>query len=153
MQPILLPIALVAIGLGGLAVAAAAPGFRFAGVLLAVFCLFAAATALSQAGRSAVGLQQYLGQHVHMHIWGAHVPEAADATFRLVSVRAFGAGLLFRLAPTSGGKAALLKVAQPKSVSNHLHSIEIGDAAYVQWAGARVPRVQGTVALRLQIIA
>ncbi|HEX9163693.1 MAG TPA: hypothetical protein VF980_18440 [Thermoanaerobaculia bacterium] len=101
------------------------------------------------AGRLSTGLKQLEGRLVAVRVWGAALPGETDPLFRVRSVRAFGAGLLFRLEPGSGGKGTLLKVAQPASPLQTERGVEIPHAAYVQWAGRRLPHVDGAAALTL----
>lgn len=115
--------------------------------------LFISATALSQAGRISVALRSLEGRTVSIAVWGAPLPGASKGTFRVRSIRGFGAGLLLWLQPASGGPSTLLKVAQPKSVRQDPQRVEIPDAAYVQWAGARVRRREGAAAFTLSVTA
>lgn len=53
-----------------------------------------------------------------------------------------GAGLLLRLR-SGGAEPVLLKIAQPKGARLEGRGLVVPEAAYVQWAGSRLPRVTG----------
>lgn len=139
--------AIIVLGVAGLVAAAAFPNVRFAGLLVACVFLFMAATALSQAGRVAHAIQPLRGQTVEVRIWGAPLPAAG--AFRVHSIHAFGAALLFQLEPAGGGKVGLLKVAQPRDVRHSGGRVEIGYARYVQWAGKKMAHADGIAAFQL----
>ena len=60
--------------------------------------------------------------------------------FEIDSVAAFGAGLLIHVRAAAGGPRILLKVAQPHAAIVREDRVEIGNAAYVSWAGGRLKR-------------
>ena len=145
-------IAGIAITAGLAAVFVAIVDRRFTIVAVIVWiCLFGVATLLSRAARIARPLQELRGRTVDVEVWGASLPGGSEGALRLESARAFGAGLLLRLRRGGGGDLGLLKVAQPTEARFHPDGIEIADAAYVQWAGARLPRVSGAPALALRV--
>jgi hypothetical protein len=125
--------------------------FLTIGVIVGAICLFVVSTLLSRAARIARPLQELRGRTVDVQVWGAPLPGAGEGTLRLESARAFGAGLLLRLRRGGSGDLELLKVAQPTEARFHPHGVEIADAAYVQWAGARLPRLSGAPALALRV--
>ncbi|HEX6095104.1 MAG TPA: hypothetical protein VF432_02180 [Thermoanaerobaculia bacterium] len=114
----------------------------FAVVVLAVLCLFLAATFLSRAGRIASTLGELRGRTVHVRVWGTPL-----GTFRVQSVFAVGAGLHFVL--DSGGTATHLKVAQPGPALREEQRLVIQDARYMQWAGRRMPPAESVPALEM----
>jgi hypothetical protein len=116
-------------------------------LVLVLIVLFIVASKLSNAGRISAALKPFLGKTVDIRVWGTPI-----SGFRVHSIRAFGAGLLFLLQPVSGGKTTLLKVAQPQSARPDGQGLVIPDARYVQWAGARMRRVDGTPALELVVV-
>ncbi|MGZ5475857.1 MAG: hypothetical protein ACXW29_05390, partial [Thermoanaerobaculia bacterium] len=90
---------------------------------------------------------------VRVEAWGMPLPASSEAIFEIDSVAAFGAGLLIHLRPGSGGRRrSLLKVAQPRSASVGEGRIEIGEAAYVSWAGTKIKRATGTNVPALKLL-
>ncbi|HSP16004.1 MAG TPA: hypothetical protein VLV78_14765 [Thermoanaerobaculia bacterium] len=120
-------------------------------VVVGVVCLFAVATFLSRAGQLAAPLRRLQGEMVDIRVWGEPLPVPGEVKLHLESVRAFGAGLLLFLRPSSGDDRMLLKIAQPKDARLHERGVEIADAAYVQFGGKRLKRLPGSSALRLVI--
>jgi hypothetical protein len=57
--------------------------------------------------------------------------------------------LLIHLRPAGGGERHLLKIAQPKDFHVAPDHLSIGQAAYVSWAGTRLPRQDTRPALHL----
>ena len=113
-------------------------------VIVALLAFFLLATKLSRAGRIAPMLQAMVGTLVDVRVWSAPI-----GVYRVKSARAFGAGLLIWLEPVAGGKATLLKVAQPQIARHAERGMAIDDARYVQWAGAKMKRVEGAPALEM----
>ena len=74
------------------------------------------------------------------------LPLEDGAVFQVASIKAVGAGLLIHLRAASDGPRRLLKIAQPGSPRLEQGRFEICSAAYVSWAGARRPLVDGTKA-------
>ncbi|HEX7615623.1 MAG TPA: hypothetical protein VF554_10125 [Thermoanaerobaculia bacterium] len=140
----------ILLGLAGIAVGLLAAEFRFFGTAVAMFSFFLASSLLGKAGRLAAALQPLVGSTVRVEVWGTPFP-AASATFDVDSITGFGAGLLIHLQPASGGRGSVLKVAQPRSERLEGDRIEIGAAAYVQWAGTRLKPPAGTSAPALVI--
>jgi hypothetical protein len=122
--------------------------FILPAIVMALLCLMFAATKLSRAGRIAPGLQPMLGKPVDIRVWGTPI-----TGFRIHTVRAFSAALLFLLEPVGGGKTTLLKVAQPQPARPDEQGLVIPDARYMQWAGKRMPRVEGLPALEMKVVA
>jgi hypothetical protein len=140
----------ILLGLAGIGVGLLAGEFRFFGTAVAMFSFFLASSLLGKAGRLAAALQPLVGSTVRVEVWGTPFP-AASATFDVDSITGFGAGLLIHLQPASGGRGSVLKVAQPRSERLEGDRIEIGAAAYVQWAGTRLKPPAGTSAPALVI--
>ncbi|HYM62289.1 MAG TPA: hypothetical protein VEZ11_15510 [Thermoanaerobaculia bacterium] len=139
------------LGLGGLAAAVQIARFRFLGIVVAVAFFFLSATALSKAGEIAHTLRSFVMQAVRVEVWGRPL-QGPEETFEIDSISAISAGLHIRLRPTSGGSPRRLKVAQPKSTTVEQGRIEIGQAAYVSWAGTKIkpdlgPRLPALVML------
>ncbi|MGZ8829248.1 MAG: hypothetical protein ACXW2Q_02605, partial [Thermoanaerobaculia bacterium] len=107
----------------------------------------------SHANRLAGSLRPFLKKSVRVEAWGMPLPASSEAIFEIDSVAAFGAGLLIHLRPGSGGRRrSLLKVAQPRSASVSEGRIEIGEAAYVSWAGTKIKRATGTNVPALKLL-
>jgi hypothetical protein len=123
----------------------------FVAVLVALAAFLIIGTRLSNAGRLSVSLQSLRSRSVTVHVWGAALPGDGNATYRVDSVRALGAGLLIFLRQSPNGTSTLLKIAQPRASRIEAPLLEVGHAAYVQWEGRRLPRVEGVPALRIQI--
>ena len=142
----------VLLGLAGIWVGLQAAEYRFFGVLLAMFSFFLAGSFLGKAGRLATALRPLVGRTVRVEIWGIPPPGAGDGLFDIGSITGFGAGLLFHVLPESDGRGAVLKVAQPGSERLGDERITIGTAAYVSWAGKKVPPPAGTDAPALVLL-
>jgi hypothetical protein len=136
-------------GTAALALALLGRGSMF-GIVVAVMLLLLAADVLSQAGRISSELRPLVGKRVKVTVWGAPLVASAEQ-LELASASSFGAGLLLRLRVGTTGPV-LLKIAQPKAAMFEAGALVIPDAAYVQWAGSRLPRVAGHPALLLQVI-
>ena len=124
--------------------AVAMPRIKMLPLTLAFLSLFLLATTLSQAGRLSESLSVFRGRPLEIRVWG----KPLDSQCSIDSIRAIGAGLhLFvRL---GDGPPRHLKVAQPRGATIDERSAEIAEAAYVQWAGRKVPRVAGAPALTI----
>ncbi|MDQ2979516.1 MAG: hypothetical protein M3R62_09855 [Acidobacteriota bacterium] len=134
------------LGLAGLAIALLNVQFRFLGLAVGFIFLFLAGTVFSKASRIANSLRPFVQKPVRVEVWGLPLPASGEALFEVDSIAAFGAGLLIHLRATSGGPRSLLKVAQPGSARLEDGRIEIGEAAYVSWAGTKLkPGVGGRV--------
>lgn len=131
-------------GLAGFAAALLNTQFHFLGVGVAVVCFLIAGTVFSKAYQLANSLRPFVKKFVRVEVWGIPLPASSEAIFEIDSVSAFGAGLLIHLRATSGGPRSLLKVAQPKSARLEEGRIEIGEAAYVSWAGTKLKPAVGT---------
>jgi hypothetical protein len=124
-------------------------GFITLGAAAAILLL--AGTALSIAGRSARGLRSFVGSEVRVLARGAPLPASQGQPFRVESVMALGAGLNIHLRIEGETKRTLLKVAQPREVRITEGRLEIGGAAYVQWAGQRLKPAEADAAPALVI--
>jgi hypothetical protein len=107
---------------------------------VAVVSLLIAGTTFSTASRLATSLQGFVKRSVRVQVWGIALPPSVDAVFEVDSIFALGAGLQIFLRSTPGGPPTQLKVAQPKSASVTADTLEIGEAAYISWAGRNLPR-------------
>jgi Na+-transporting methylmalonyl-CoA/oxaloacetate decarboxylase gamma subunit len=131
------------LGLAGLA-AFLSTRWNLVGLGVAVVFLFLAGTAFSNATQIAKAIRRFVKESVRVEVWGAALPASGAVIFEIVSISAFGAGLLIRLRATPGGPALLLKVAQPRAARLEEGRIEISEAAYVSWAGTRIKAAAGT---------
>ncbi len=141
----------VALGLAGIWVGLQAAEYRFFGVALAMAAFFLAASFLGRAGRLAAALRPLVGRTVRVEIWGAPPPGGEGDVYDVNSITGIGAGLHFHFLPESDGPGAVLKVAQPGSERLADMRITIGTAAYVSWAGKKVPAPPGTTAPALAL--
>jgi hypothetical protein len=131
------------------ATATVIPRFGFIAIFAAVLCLFAVATSLSNAASISRSVRVFLHRPVEILAWDQPLPETADGPCRIESLRAFGAGLhLFIKCPD--GCVKHLKIAQPRAPRIDEHSLQIGQAAYVQWAGRKLPVVLDVPALSIR---
>ena len=71
------------------------------------------------------------------------LPASGEPIFEIDSISAFGAGLLIHLRAASGGPRSLLKIAQPGSARLEGDRLEIGQAAYVSFAGTKLRPAAG----------
>lgn len=138
---------LAAAGVAALTLALLGRGGIF-GVVVAVMFLVLAMSRLSHAGRISSELRPLVGSRVTVSVWGTRLVAASEQP-ELASVSAFGAGLLLRLR-SGTARPVLLKIAQPKGARFEGRRLVVPDAAYVQWAGSRLPRVTGQPAALLQ---
>jgi hypothetical protein len=128
--------------------AAAALTARRGFLVLAVLFLLPVGTSLSRAGRIAASVQNLRRRAIEAVVWGVPIAESATGGLQVESIGAVGAGLLIRLSH-SGDARTLLKVAQPRSWRVENGRLVIDDAAYVQWAGMRLARADGSPALTM----
>ena len=145
MSPRVAAIPLLLLGLLGCTVALIDPRFSLPGIAVGIVAFFAAGTLSSNAWQLAKSLRPLLGKPLRFEVWG--VAADADARFEIETASAFGAGLLIHLHRVPGGPRLLLKVAQPRAARREDGLLEIGEAAYVSWAGTRLARVVGAPAL------
>jgi hypothetical protein len=134
---------------GFIALALAVAGTARAPAIAAavVFFLLAGST-LSRARRLAAPLRRLVGRRVAVTVWGSPLGSPGEE-LALTSASAFGAGLLIRLRPAGSETAVLLKVAQPQKARVTDSGLVVQEAAYVQWAGKRLPRQAGSDAVVL----
>jgi hypothetical protein len=123
----------------------------FVAILVTLVVFLFVGTRLSNAGRLSASLQELPGRSVEIRVWGAPLTSGSNAIFQVNSVRALGAGLLIFLRESPKGRAALLKVAQPRASRVEVPTVEIREAAYVQWGGRRRPRVDGVPAVSIHV--
>src|SRR4051812_33943515 len=128
------------------AVVAAAMTSRFSLLMVAVLLLIPVASSLRQAGRLAASLHGLRRRAINAVVWGEPIRGPRAAGLRVWSVGAVGAGLLIYLKDEEEAKT-LLKVAQPRSWLVEDGRVIIGEAAYVQWAGKRLTRAEGSPAV------
>ena len=121
-------------------------------LVVAVLLLLPVATSLSQAGRLAASLQGLNLRAINAVVWGVPIRGPKAAGLRVESVGAVGAGLLIYLMDAEEEKT-LLKVAQPRSWLVEEGRVVIDEAAYVQWAGKRLARVEGVPAVAITSVA
>jgi len=126
------------LGVAGLVLAVLNGHLRFVGIAAALVFFVLAASALSVAARIAGQLPRLVGKEIRVEVWGSGLEAAGPFTF--VAVRVLGAGLHFYLRSTTNSESHDLKVAQPKSAVISDTRLEIGEAAYVSWAGHRLDR-------------
>ena len=119
-------------------------------IVAAAVLLFLAASLLSKARTLALSVRELVGRSVVVAAWGTPLP-ANGPQLVLAAASSFGAGLLIRL--QAGGRTELLKVAQPQCGSFEGDSLVVPEAAYVQWAGKRLPRKAGQHAVVLRAAA
>ena len=113
-------------------------------LLFMIVALFAAATLLGRANRNRKLIKPFVKSAVRVEVWGAPLVGTGEV-FEVESVLAFGVGLLIRLRPAAGGRAAILKVAQPSVATVERGRVAIGTAAYVSWGGVKIKRAAGAV--------
>jgi hypothetical protein len=121
-------------------------------ILIAVVALFLLATSLTAALPLSRSLRGFRNRPLRISIWGRSVPEAERSSCQIDSVRVLGAGLhLFLKCPDQS--RAHLKIAQPRAPRIGERTVEIGEAAYVQWNGKRLPRAPEAAAVTLTLSA
>lgn len=138
-----------AIAFGGFAAYVLTSRFLF--FVPAVMALLLLATSFSEAGRLAEATQGFLDRRAEVRVWGAPLPVPDRATITVTSVKALSAGLHVFLQVSPGGSSTHLKVAQPRRAQVLPQGLTIESAAYVQWAGKRLPRVAGAPALIISL--
>lgn len=84
-----------------------------------------------------------------MLAWGAELPGVAGTRFNLDRVLAIGPGLHMYLRLLPHGSSVHMKIAQPRGATLDDRHIEIQGAKYVQWAGRKIPKMEGQPALVL----
>ncbi len=124
--------------------------YRFFAVVLAMLCFALGASLLGKAGRLSAALRPLVRRTVRVEVWGEPLPAAGGGLFDVESITGVGAGLYIQLAGP-GDSGGVLKIAQPGAESLGDERIEIGTAAYVQWARKRIERPAGTSAPALVI--
>jgi hypothetical protein len=150
MRSTTLRVVAAAVALGGITAYAFTSRFLFffALVIPAVLLL---ATSFSEAGRLAEAIQGFLHHTAEVRVWGAALPVPDGATITVTSVKALSAGLHVFLRVSPGASPTHLKVAQPGRAQVLPRLLTIESAAYVQWAGKRLPRVAGAPALTVSL--
>jgi hypothetical protein len=140
------------LGLAGLAAASLNTRLTLLGLLVGLVSFFISGTLLSRASQIAHSLRPLVRKTVRAEVWGLPLPVSGEAILEIDSISAFGAGLLIHLRPAAGGPRSLLKVAQPGSARLEEGRIEIGEAAYVSWAGTKLKPAGGTKMPALTLI-
>ena len=119
------------------------PGFITAAYVFVLASVFLVASAFSIAGRAARDLQGFRGRRARVLARGLPLPGSEGPLF-IESVASLGVGLLIRLQAEPGApRSILLKIAQPRDVLISPDRLTIDGAAYVQWGGRRIKRVDG----------
>jgi hypothetical protein len=136
-------IAFAALGLAAVSRALVTSEYHFLFLAVGIGCFLVAGTAFSKAGQVATSLRSFCGRRVRVHVWGQPLPDTNDAPFQIESISALGAGLRISLRPVSGGSRSFLKVAQPGLATVEHDGVEIRDARYVSWNGAKLKREMG----------
>jgi hypothetical protein len=149
MRSTMLRVVAAAVALGGFTASIFTSHFFF--LVPAIVGLLLLATSFSEAGRLTETLQAFLRQTADVRVWGAPLPVPSGATITITSVKALGAGLHVFLQVGPSGSSNHLKVAQPSRVQVLPQRLAIESAAYVQWAGKRLPRVTGAPALTISL--
>ncbi len=117
----------------------------------AVFALLLLATSFGEASRLAEGIQGFVHHAAEVRVWGAALPVPDHSTITVTSVKALSAGLHLFLQVSPSGSSTHLKVAQPSRALVLPQQLIIESAAYVQWAGKRLPRVAGAPAVTVSL--
>jgi uncharacterized protein (DUF58 family) len=118
-------------------------------LFLSIPALLLLATSLGLAAGLAASLQRSCGKPVDVRVWGASLPSPDGAVLTMTSAMALGAGLHVFLRTGPGGPSLHLKIAQPERARIEPGAVLIETAAYVQWAGRRLPRVAGVPAVTI----
>jgi hypothetical protein len=117
--------------------------------VLALLLLLIAASLFGKTNRFAERLRPLVGRRVRVLAWGAELPGVAGASFNLDKVLAIGPGLHIYLRLLPHGSSVHMKIAQPIGAKLDDRHIEIHGAKYVQWAGRKIPKMEGQPALAL----
>jgi hypothetical protein len=149
MRSTTLRVAAVAVALGSLTASALTSHSIF--LIPAIAALLFLGTTYSEAGRLAEPLREFLHHTAEVRVWGAPLPVHSGAKVTVTSVKALGAGLHLFLRVGPSGASTHLKVAQPGRAQFAPHRLTIESAAYVQWAGKRLPRIEGAAALIISL--
>ena len=136
--------------LTGIALLSVAIVWRSVGIgMLAAGPLLLIVSSLDGAGRIAAEAHQFEGRTVRLRIWGIDLEQAEGSAILIKRVWALGAGLHLNAVTPHGSRALHIKVAQPRRSSRSPDALTVGDAKYIEVAGAKVPRVPRTVALEM----
>ncbi|HET8773325.1 MAG TPA: hypothetical protein VFP80_06020 [Thermoanaerobaculia bacterium] len=123
---------------------------RYGIVMASAATLMVVAVSLSKGGRFSESLHALRHRAIEIRVWGQPLPQTGPAPCRIVRVVFYGPSL--RLFVTSGDKwATELKIARPRNMSFHERRAEIGDAAYVRWAGQKLAPLTGSPAVTLTL--
>jgi len=90
-----------------------------------------------------------VGKNVCVQVWGLDLDASPGSRFTVHAVQAVGPGLHVYLRPVPNGSPIHLKVAQPLGTEISNVGFEISKAKYVQWAGSKIKKVEGEMALKL----
>jgi hypothetical protein len=118
--------------------------------VIALFLLLTGTTLLiSKVGQLAKRMRPLLGKNVRVQVWGLDLAGSPGSRFTVHAVQAVGAGLHVYLRPVPNGSPIHLKVAQPLGTYISNVGVDISKAKYIQWAGLKVKKVEGEMALKL----
>jgi hypothetical protein len=118
--------------------------------VIALFLLLTGTTLLiSKVGQLAKRMRPLLGKNVRVQVWGLDLAGSPGSRFTVHAVQAVGAGLHVYLRPVPNGSPIHLKVAQPLGTYISNVGVDISKAKYIQWAGLKIKKVEGEMALKL----
>src|ERR1700694_2791883 len=117
--------------------------------VVALFLFLAGTSLFSKVSGLAEKMRPLLGKNVRVQVWGSDLPGNPGSRFAVCPVRARGFGLHVLLRPWLDGGPTHLKVAQPRETTIGDAGLKIGEAKYVQWAGTKIKKVEGEMALVL----
>ena len=149
MRSITLRVVAAAVAFGGFTAYLFTSHFLF--FVPAILALLLLATSFSEAGELAEAIQGFLHHTAEVHVWGIALPVPDRATITVTSVKALSAALHVFLQVSPSASSTHLKVAQPSRAQVLPRRLTIESAAYVQWAGKRLPRVAGLPALTISL--
>ena len=124
----------------------------FVPVVALLLFLAGASVFISKVSGLAEKMRPLLGKNVRVQAWGSDLPgNNPGSKFGVCAVRAVGPGLHVYLRPLPDGSPTHLKVAQPSGTTISDAGMEVGEARYVQWAGSKIMKVEGKIALVLVV--
>ena len=123
--------------------------YPFAPVIALFLLLIGTTLLISKVGQLARRMRPLLGKNVRVQVWGSDLADSPGSRFTVHAVQAVGAGLHVYLRPVPNGSPKHLKVAQPLGTEISNVGFEISKAKYVQWAGSKIKKVEGEMALKL----
>jgi hypothetical protein len=108
--------------------------------VVALILFLAGASLFGRVAGLAGQVSHLVGKTVKVKVWGADLPGDTGSGFRLDKVSALGAGLHLDLRPLPDGSSTHLKIAQPRWPMVGESGVEITEAKYIQWAGAKIKK-------------